>query len=67
MTEEKARANAEALASALGIVFYIVRSADGQFSAVQLPTPECETIAAVEPPSQRPRDDVRGFGDCPED
>jgi hypothetical protein len=67
MNEEKARSDAEALASALGIVFYIVRSADGQFSAVQQPTPECEIIAAVEPRSQRSPDDVWGFGDRPKD
>jgi hypothetical protein len=63
MTEEKARADAEALASALGISFYVVRSRDGDFSAVQLPTEEHEIIAMIEPPgAQRSLDDAPGFG-----
>jgi hypothetical protein len=67
MTEEKARAAAEALASALGISFFVVKSEDGNFSAVQLPSDESEIIAAVEPPSQRPPGNVWGFGDRTED
>jgi hypothetical protein len=65
MTEEKARADAEALASALGITFYVVRSgvaSDCHFSAVQLPTAESEIIATVEPAAgQRALEDVPGF------
>jgi hypothetical protein len=64
MNEEKARADAEALASALGITFYVVRSSDGRFSAVQLPTAESEIIARFEPPAgQRSLDYVPGFED----
>jgi hypothetical protein len=37
MTEEKARVTAASLASALGISFFVVKSEDGAFSAVQLP------------------------------
>jgi hypothetical protein len=67
MTEDKARDAAEALASALGITFFVVKSEVGNFSAVQLPSDESEIIAAVEPRSKRPSDDVWGFGDHPED
>jgi hypothetical protein len=61
MSEEKARSDAEALAMALGITFFIVRSHDGHYSAVQQPPPECEIIAAIEP-VHRP-DAVPGFGE----
>jgi hypothetical protein len=68
MSEEKARSDAEALASALGITFYVVRSEDGHFSAVQRPTAKSEIIATIEPPAQdkrRPFDDLPGFGGAP--
>jgi hypothetical protein len=61
MSEEKARSDAEALALALGITFFIVRSDAGDYSAVQQPPPECEIIAAIEP-VRRPGG-VPGFGD----
>jgi hypothetical protein len=51
MSEEKARSDAEALAPALGITCYLVRSNDGYFSVVQLLTAESELLAAIGPPS----------------
>jgi hypothetical protein len=66
MTEEEARNQAQALAFALGITFYVVRGADGQFSAVQRPTDESAIVATMEPPGeQRSFDDVKGFGEMP--
>jgi len=47
MTEEQAYANAEALALAMGITFYVVRSRDGDFSAVQTPADEHEIVATI--------------------
>ena len=45
------------LALALGITFYVVRSDDDRFSAVQLPPAESEIIATIEPPAEpRPLD-----------
>jgi hypothetical protein len=61
MTEEKARSDAEALALALGITFFIVRNDAGDYSAVQQPPPDCEIIAAIEPVRQT--DGVPGFGE----
>jgi hypothetical protein len=62
MTEEQARSNAEALASALGITFFVVRSRDNRFEAVQLPAPESEIVARIEPPDpKRSFDDAPGF------
>ena len=52
MTEEQAHANAEALSIAMGITFYVVRSNEGGFSAVQTPTDEHEIIATIEPPKE---------------
>ena len=52
MTEEQAHANAEALAIALGITFYVVRSSEGEFLAVQTPTDEYEIVATIEPPKE---------------
>jgi hypothetical protein len=64
MSEEKARSDAEALALALGITFFIVRSDEGLYSAVQQPPPECEIIAAIEPPVRDKRlFDELGFGE----
>jgi len=51
MTEEQARRHAEALALGMGITFYVVRSPDGRFLPVQLPSDDCEILATVEPPS----------------
>ena len=50
MTEEQARRHAEALALGMGITFYVVRSPEGRFLPVQLPSDDCE-ILPVEPPS----------------
>jgi len=52
MTEEQTHANAEALAIAMGITFYVVRSRDGDFSAVQTPADEHEIVATIEPPKE---------------
>jgi hypothetical protein len=65
MSEEKARSDAQALALALGITFYVVRSDDGHFSAVQPPPAESEIIDAIAPPAeQRSLDVERGFGEA---
>ena len=52
MTEDQAYANAEALALAMGIIFYVVRSRDGDFSAVQKPAEGHEIVATIEPPKE---------------
>ena len=51
MTEEKARHYAELLAQGMGITFYVVRSHEGRFLAVQTPSSGCEILATVKPPS----------------
>jgi hypothetical protein len=51
MTEEQARSHAEALALAMGITFYVVRSREGGLSAVQMPSQDCEILATIAPPS----------------
>ena len=50
MTEERARHYAEALAHSMGITFYVVRSREGCFLAVQIPSDGCEILATVAPP-----------------
>jgi hypothetical protein len=50
MTEEQALSNAKALALGMGITFYVVRSREGRFLPVQLPSADCEILATVEPP-----------------
>jgi hypothetical protein len=50
MTEERARHYAEALAHSMGITFYAVRSREGRFLTVQIPTDDCEVLATVTPP-----------------
>ena len=52
MTEEKARYYAEALAQSMGITFYVVRSREGEFLPVQLPSGNCEVLATVTPPGE---------------
>jgi len=52
MTEEQARAQAEALAIAMGIAFYVVRSSEGDFLAVQTPADEREIVATIDPPRE---------------
>jgi len=51
MTEDQARSQAEALAIGMGITFYVVRSAEGEFMPVQLPPDDCEILAIITPPS----------------
>jgi hypothetical protein len=51
MTEEKARQHAKALAQSLGITFYVVRSREGRYLAVQRPLDDCEVLATVAPPA----------------
>ena len=50
-TEDEARRQAEALADAMGITFYVVRNGAGDFSPVQQPADGCEIIASVAPPA----------------
>jgi hypothetical protein len=51
MTEDRARHYAKALAhSSMGITFYVVRSRDGRFLTVQIPSVDCEILATVPPP-----------------
>jgi hypothetical protein len=50
MTEERARHYAEALAHSMGISFYVVRSREGRFLTVQIPSDDCEVLATVIPP-----------------
>ena len=45
MTEERARYYAKALARNMGITFYVVRSREGRFLAVQIPSDDCEILA----------------------
>jgi hypothetical protein len=50
MTEEKARHYARTLAEGMGITFYVVRSRDGRFLPVQLPSDDFDTVATIAPP-----------------
>ena len=49
MTEEEAHRQAEAVASAMGITFYVVRGPQGDFLPVQEPPDDCEIVATVTP------------------
>jgi hypothetical protein len=51
MTEEQARSRAEAVALAMGITFYVVRSREGGFASVQIPPEDCEIVAEIAPSS----------------
>jgi hypothetical protein len=51
MTEERARHYAKVLARGIGTTFYAVRSREGHFLAVQIPSCDCEILATVRPPS----------------
>jgi len=51
MTEERAHHYAKALARGMGITFYAVRSREGRFLAVQIPSDDCEILATVMPSS----------------
>ena len=50
MTEERARHYAKTLARNMGITFYVVRSREGRFLAVQIPSDDCEILAMAAPP-----------------
>jgi hypothetical protein len=54
MTEDQARRHAEALALGMGITFYVVRSSEGRFYPVQVPSDDCEILATVTPASSAP-------------
>jgi len=49
MTEERARHYAKALAQNMGITFYAVRSREGRYLSVQIPSDDCEILATVTP------------------
>jgi hypothetical protein len=51
VTEDKARHYAELLAQGMGITFYVVRSREGRYLSVQIPSNDCEILATVTPPS----------------
>ena len=50
MTEEQAHHYASALAQSMDITFYVVRSREGRFLPVQVPSADCEILATVRPP-----------------
>jgi hypothetical protein len=51
MTEQEACEKTEALALAIGITFYVVRSPEGDYQPVQSPPEDREIIATVPPPA----------------
>ena len=51
MTEERACHYAKVLARGVGVTFYVVRSREGRFLAVQMPSDDCEILAKVTPPA----------------
>ena len=50
MSQERAHHYAKALAQSLGITFYVVRSHEGRFLPVQIPSVDSEVLATVTPP-----------------
>lgn len=50
MTEEKARHYAKVLSRGMGVTFHAVRSRQGSFLAVQIPSDDCEILATIRPP-----------------
>jgi hypothetical protein len=50
MTEEKARHYAKVLSRGMGVTFHAVRSRQGRFLAVQIPSDDCEILATIRPP-----------------
>ena len=56
MTEERARYYAKVLARRIGTTFYAVRSREGRFLAVQIPSDDCEILARVAPPGSMNQD-----------
>ena len=51
MTQNEARRQADALANAMGITFYVARNGAGDLFPVQQPADGCEIIASVAPPA----------------
>jgi hypothetical protein len=56
MTEERARHYAKALSHSMGVPFYVVRSREGRFLTVQIPSDNCEVFATVMPPDSANED-----------
>jgi hypothetical protein len=54
MTEERARHYAKALARNMDTTFYVVRSEEGRFLAVQIPSDDCQILATFTPPRDVP-------------
>jgi hypothetical protein len=50
MTEDRARYYAKALARSVGVTFYAVRSRQGRFLAVQVPSDDCQILEEFTPP-----------------
>ena len=50
MTEERARYYAKVLARSMGVTFYAVRSRQGRFLAVQVPSDDCQIVEKFTPP-----------------
>jgi hypothetical protein len=50
MTEEKAHHYAKVLSRGMGVTFHAVRSRQGRFLAVQIPSDDCEILATIRPP-----------------
>jgi hypothetical protein len=50
MTEDQARSHVEALAFAMGITSYFVRSREGRVLSVQMTPRNCEVVATIAPP-----------------
>ena len=51
MTQNEARRQADALANAMGITFYVVRNREGDFPPVQQPPDDFEIVTTVAPPA----------------
>jgi hypothetical protein len=63
MTEERACHYAKVLARGMGVTFYAVRSREGHFLAVQMPSDDCEILAKVTPPTRvQPQPAIPGPG-----
>jgi hypothetical protein len=50
MTEDRVRYYAKVLARKMGVTFYAVRSRQGRFLAVQVPSDDCQIVAEFTPP-----------------
>jgi hypothetical protein len=55
MTEERARYYAKVLARSMDVPFHAVRSRQGRFLAVQVPSDDCQIVAEFTPPCGRVR------------